>query len=415
MRSEISFIEQLRLIRLAAFLWIGYLAVLAVIDESLWDPRHINTQIFYYSFLGLVALLCLILAYWPWIQEKLRKVFLPVIITIITVLPLICTWVIIAFFPHHSQLDATAMIIRLLPFLITGFLMIGWQYKWQYMLPVILGIAGLNVGIIWSNPTSTPPVFPRDLAAPLIQTVVFLAVGFSIGYLMNRIRNQQSSLETANIRLTHYTSTLEQLAVTRERNRLARELHDTLAHSLSGLSVQLETVKAYWDVDQKMARSSLDLSLAVVHSGLEETRRALKALRASPLEDLGLAQAIKALAEDAAARGNLTLDLIITDKMPVLSPDMEQCIYRIAQEAITNVVSHAHAKNLTVKLESAPGKLILVIHDDGVGFDIEKVNKSSQFGLTGMQERVQLAGGDLNIISKPGHGTTIQLTLSVES
>ena len=190
--------------------------------------------------------------------------------------------------------------------MITGFLLIGWQYKWQYMLPVILGIAGLNVGIIWSYPASIPPVFPRDLAMPLIQTVVFLAVGFSIGYLMNRIRNQQSSLETANIRLTHYTSTLEQLAITRERNRLARELHDTLAHSLSGLAVQLETVKAYWDVDQKMARSSLDLSLAVVHSGLEETRRALKALRASPLEDLGLAQAIKALVEDAAARGNLT-------------------------------------------------------------------------------------------------------------
>ena len=69
----------------------------------------------------------------------------------------------------------------------------------------------------------------------------------------------------------------------------------------------------------------------------------------------------------------------------------------------------------TVKLESAQGKVILMIHDDGVGFDIEKVSKSSQFGLTGMQERVQLASGDLNIISKSGHGTTIQLTLSVES
>ena len=73
-----------------------------------------------------------------------------------------------------------------------------------------------------------------------------------------------------------------QLATSRERNRLARELHDTLAHTLSGLSVQLETIKAYWDVDSQMARSSLDKSLEVAHSGLEETRRALKALRASP-------------------------------------------------------------------------------------------------------------------------------------
>jgi signal transduction histidine kinase len=117
------------------------------------------------------------------------------------------------------------------------------------------------------------------------------------------------------------------------------------------------------------------------------------------------------MVEGMASRANLALDLSIADKMPVLSPDVEQCIYRVAQEAVTNVVNHANAKNLTVKLEFAEGKLTLVVHDDGVGFDIEKVNKSSQFGLIGMQERAQLIGGELNVTSKPGHGTTVQLTV----
>jgi two-component system sensor histidine kinase DegS len=99
------------------------------------------------------------------------------------------------------------------------------------------------------------------------------------------------------------------------------------------------------------------------------------------------------------------------DKLPALSPDVEQCIYRVAQEAVTNVVNHANTKNLTVKLEFIEEKVSLIVRDDGIGFDIEKNNKTSHFGLTGMRERAQLIGGDLTIISKPGYGTTIQLTI----
>jgi signal transduction histidine kinase len=188
-------------------------------------------------------------------------------------------------------------------------------------------------------------------------------------------------------------------------------LHDTLAHTLSGLSVQLETIKAYWDVDQNMARSSLEKSIDVAHSGLEETRRALKALRASPLDDLGLTLAIKALAKEAAARGNLELDLSKSGDIPALPPDVEHSIYRIAQEAITNVANHARAKILTIEFEYIEGKVSLVVHDDGIGFDIEKSNKVSHFGLVGMQERAGLIGGELRVISNPGSGTTVHLTV----
>ncbi len=410
--------DVLRLIRFAAFLWLGYLIVLALINQAFppplpspLPPPPQRIDFIYYIVQGFIAILCLILAYWPWVQEKLRRAFIPLIITIMTIMPIITHWLMIRFFPFNPQFSREGPVLTLLPFLFVGLLLVAWQYRWQYTLLIILGIAGLNLGVLWSFAAPSTLPFQGGLVITLTQTVIFLALGFSISYLMSRLREQQESLEAANIRLTHYASTLEHLATSRERNRLARELHDTLAHTLSGLSVQLETVKAYWDVDQQTARSILEKSLAAAHSGLEETRRALKALRASPLDDLGLALAIRNMVEGSAARANLTLDLSIMDKLPTLSPDIEQCIYRIAQEAVTNVVKHANAKNLTVNLAFIEGKTTLTVNDDGIGFDTEKSNGTSQFGLAGMQERAELLGGELNVISNPGYGTTIRLTI----
>jgi signal transduction histidine kinase len=415
MRKTTGFLDVVRLIRFAAILWIAYLAALGIISQSFRDPRQGNAETIYYFMLGAIAFLCLGLVFWPWIQERLGRAFIPLMITIIVGLPIIATWVIFAYFPHGPNFNSESMVLRLLPFLLVGFLLVAWRYKWQYFLLIILAISGFNIGIIWSfSAPGTPPnspFFRGAFVVPVIQTVVFLAVGFSISYLMSRLRKQQQSLEEANKNLTHYASTLEHLSVSQERNRLARELHDTLAHALSGLSVQLETMKAYWDVDQQTARSILDKSLTAAHSGLEETRRALKALRASPLDDLGLSLAISEMVKDAASRSNLILNLSIMDKIPSLSPDVEQCIYRVAQEAITNVVNHAKAKHITVNLQYIEGKMKLTVSDDGIGFDLNENAKSNRFGLKGMRERAQIVGGELNVISQAGSGSTVQLTV----
>jgi len=107
----------------------------------------------------------------------------------------------------------------------------------------------------------------------------------------------------------------------------------------------------------------------------------------------------------------LALSLSIIDKMPPLSPDVEQAVYRVAQEAVTNVVNHARAKNLTIRLEFTEGKVSLIVRDDGTGFDTEKNHKSRQFGLTGMRERAELVGGQLSVESKPDMGTMVQFTV----
>jgi signal transduction histidine kinase len=414
-KSRTSFVAAVRLIRFAAVLWIGYLALLAVISQSFPGPQRMNPL--YYLALGCIAVLCLILSYWNWIQERLTKAFIPLIIAIITILPVIFSNMISRLplavpgplGPRFTTPESLVLVV--FPFLFVALMLVAWQYKWQYVLLVILGIAGLHFGMIWSFTDPGSPPFLGGLTVTLIQTIIFLAVGFSISYLMSRLKEQQQSLAEANTRLTHHASTLEHLATSRERNRVARELHDTLAHTLSGLSVQLEAVKAYWDVDPQKARSTLERSLQAAHSGLGETRRALQALRASPLDDLGLSLAVRTMVEDAAARTNLALNSSVADKLPSLSPDVEQCIYRVAQEAVTNAARHAKAKTLTVNLESTEGKVTLTVHDDGVGFDVEKRDKANHYGLEGMQERAQLVGGEITVTSKPGEGTTVKLVV----
>jgi signal transduction histidine kinase len=254
-----------------------------------------------------------------------------------------------------------------------------------------------------------------SLLAPVtvlvIQTVSFLVVGYFVNTLMSRLEMQQTSLEQANTQLVHYAGTLEHLTISRERNRMARELHDTLAHTLSGLSVQLETVKAYWDVDSAAAQRLLDQSLAATRSGLQETRRALKSLRASPLDDLGLVLALCKLAEETAARANLQLDLSLPEHLPALSLDVEQCIYRVAQEAVSNAAHHANARTLTVQLSVDGPAVLLLVRDDGLGFDVRQGKASGHFGLSGLQERAHLAGGQLTIDSRRGQGTTIRLII----
>ncbi len=399
-----------RLIRFASVLWLAYLIALAFISQTF--PRPSLANLIYYALLAAIALLCLGLSFWPWVQEKLRRAFVPLIIFIITVMPVLVNYFMGRLSPFGPRFTMPEVsVLAMFPFLFVALLLVAWQYKWQYMLLVVFGFTALNVGISWSSARPGSPPFQGGLIISLIQTVIFLVVGFSISYLMSRLRQQQQSLEAANLRLMHYASTLEHLATSRERNRVARELHDTLAHTLSGLAVQLEAIKAYWEVDTLAAHNMLDKALLAAHTGLEETRRALKALRASPLDELGLVPALSELFHEAASRASLELEFSITDTIPALSPDVEQCIYRIAQESATNVINHAHARHLSVRLVSADGRVTLQIQDDGVGFDVEKARKSGRYGLTGMQERAELVGAELNIISREGAGTTVSLAV----
>jgi signal transduction histidine kinase len=154
----------------------------------------------------------------------------------------------------------------------------------------------------------------------------------------------------------------------------------------------------------------LEHALATTRSGLSETRRAFQDLRATPLEDLGLALAIRDMAENAAARGALSLQLSIPGQIANLPPEVKQTYYRVAQEALENVIQHANAQQVSVSLKKRNRQLMLEISDDGCGFIAESSPQDDQFGIKGMRERAELIGGRLEIESGEGKGTTIRLS-----
>lgn len=410
-----TFLNTQKTVRNALILWVGYFLVLGLVDL----PYILNNigLLFYYMAQALNGLLILGVTLLPWRRWSPRAM-LPIVIALMASLPTLTVHVMIRMFvligpdgpagPRESLVSPTAMTLRLMPILLLGLLVTVWSYKWRHVVLYCLGTAVLNVMVIVGPELSLPASADTGILLTVVQTIILLIVGYATSDLVSRVRAQQHALEAANAQLRDQANTQVELTISRERNRMARELHDTLAHTLSGLTVQLQAIKAYWDIEPATAQEELDDALAATRAGLKETRNALKALRATPLDDLGLAIAIRQQAEAAADRANLDLQLSITDPLPLLPPDVTHCLYRVAQEAMTNVVYHANARTLSVTIKSNGYGTQLTVADDGMGFDPNQVHPN-HWGLEGMAERAQLAGGHLSIESQVDCGTTVNL------
>jgi signal transduction histidine kinase len=402
--------DNMRVMQTAGWIWIVYLAAMVIVDMFIY-PRGLAMPVllWYYIANGSPAVVFLFLAYSKWLKS--HSPFLALLmIVLISGAPILINQLFGLHLPPAPLANLEGTVLRLLPVLFIGLILVAWHYSLVTMILYSIGLNLFELSIVLGYAgLSDPSQMTTFYFIIIIRTVCFIVVGVFINQLITYLRTQQESLKLANNQLVHYASTLENLTVSRERNRMSRELHDTVVHTLSALSVQLETTKAYLDVDPGTSMNLVDQSLATTRSGLEETRRALKALRASPLEDLGLILGIKKLIEATAERGKLLLDVSFPDKEIFLSPDVEQCIYRIIQEALENVIHHANAQHLAVKLAVKKDEILLLIQDDGIGFNPEIRLPSGHFGLIGMQERARLVGGVLTIDSKPFTGTTIRL------
>jgi signal transduction histidine kinase len=397
------------LLPLTAGLWLGYLLLLVAIDHLLYQ-RPIFPPL-YYALSALVALAVLGMAVWRRGQTGLGRALLPLVVTLLSVTPVVLAQGLMAQ-PHPPEPASSpeSVLLRTMPLLLMALVLLVWQYGWRAAVLFSGGVAAFTLGLHLyyyrpDGPSLLAPVFVL-----VIQTITFLLVGYYVSVLVQQLKQQNESLAQANARLVDHAATLEELTISRERNRMARELHDTLAHTLSALSVQLETAQAYQNVDPGVTAEILGTSLAATRSGLQETRQALKSLRASPLEDMGLALALRQLAEETAERGNLELSLSIPTHVPPLPHAVEQCIYRVTQEAMANVAHHANARTLKIEL-TFNGKMVLRISDDGQGFNPQQAEASGHFGLTGMRERAALVGGTLTVTSEPGSGTVVQMTI----
>ncbi len=409
MRPKTTQANELTLLPLAVVLWLGYLLALLLVDQLFYRRPIFPGE--YYLVNGPIAIAVGGLALWPQGRALLGRAFWPLVIGLLSVGPVVIGQLVTMRPPPNPASSPEAVLLRTMPLLLMALILTAWRYGWRYVILFSGGVGLLSVGLhLFFFRPGGPALWP-PITVVVIQTISFLVAGYFISTLMNQLKQKQDSLTQANAQLADYAATLAELTISRERNRMARELHDTLAHTLSALSVQLETVKAYWEVDPAAAQQMLDRSLEVARSGLHETRRALKSLRASPLDDLGLLLALQKMAQETAARANLKLDLSLPRGPVSLSGGVEQAIYRIAQEALANVAHHANAHTLRVHLSTNDPGIVLVIQDNGLGFNPRQRTAAGHFGLPGMRERAQLVGGELAIKSQPGQGTTVQFTV----
>jgi two-component system NarL family sensor kinase len=203
-----------------------------------------------------------------------------------------------------------------------------------------------------------------------------------------------------------------QLGALEERNRIAREIHDTLAQGLAAIALHLETADALLAGPKslELAQRSVQQALTLARSNLDEARRSMHDLRAAPLEGRTLAAALEELVKVTGGQCNLQTEFVTVGGNRPLPVAIEAGLYRVAQEALNNICTHAQARQVHVELVTTPENVRLAIEDDGRGFD-ETCIEQNRYGITGMNERVKLLGGQMTIHGVPSEGTTVEVVV----
>ncbi len=247
----------------------------------------------------------------------------------------------------------------------------------------------------------------RELASEELQLLHI--IGDQIGLAIQRARIS-----------AEHTRAATRLATIEERNRLARDIHDTLAQGLAAITLQLETADALSSTRPARAQEAIHRALALARRNLEEARRSVIDMRAAPLQGQTLREALALLVKQAREESGVRISFRCSPSkhFPALADRLETGIYRVAQEALANARAHAQAQHIQLKLVAGRDKLCLSVRDDGRGFDPDQVIGHEQargqarqqevhFGLLGMSERIKLLSGTLCISSEPGAGTCI--------
>jgi signal transduction histidine kinase len=226
-------------------------------------------------------------------------------------------------------------------------------------------------------------------------------------------RQSQQSLQQANQDLQRSAKEIETLAMDQERSRIARDIHDSLGHSLTALNVQLESAVKLWERDPQRSQQFMLNAKRLGTQSLQEVRQSVATLRQDPLGDKTLEQAITHLAQDI--QSNPSNQLAISQQVELagaLPSNLKVLLYRIVQEGLTNVVKHASAQQVRLQLVGSQSVVTLSLEDDGEGFDVQKARAG--FGLQSMRDRAESVGGTF-AINSTGQGTQLQVSLPIIS
>jgi signal transduction histidine kinase len=224
--------------------------------------------------------------------------------------------------------------------------------------------------------------------------------------LIKQLEAAQKQLE-----LSHERDT--ELAALRERERLARELHDSLGHGLVTLTVQLEAAQRLYQVDPQKASNLMDEMKQLTRTTMEQLRRSLSGLRTSGLGTQPLGLALEKLCAQSEQDGAIKAHCTIAKGTERLTPSVAEALWRVAQEGLRNAARHAQAKDVQLALELTPGEVVLTVTDDGVGLPKDAENRPGHFGLRGLRERVEGLGGTFGARQNGSGGTQLLVSIPI--
>lgn len=221
----------------------------------------------------------------------------------------------------------------------------------------------------------------------------------------HRIEEELRMASQANRELNSYLALSEKIAEDRERKRIAREIHDTLGHALTGISAGIDAVKVLVDIDTNRAKEQLNNVSVVVRDGIRDVRGSLNKMRPGALENNTLKEALIKIIREYEAISNLEIHLRYEWDNIDLDIAKEDIVFRVIQESITNSVRHGHAKTIWIELLEEEEAYVMTIQDDGIGFD----ELHYGYGLKQMQERLMIIGGSVRFENRDGFYTHTEI------
>lgn len=246
-------------------------------------------------------------------------------------------------------------------------------------------------------------------------------------HLVRQLQQANADLEEAHQQLAASAAQEQELAVLRERTRLAREMHDTLGHAMVLISVKLEVIQRLRASDPQRCDRELVATKEIVREGMKELRASIANLRSPAIEKVPVCRALSHFARELGQRAAIQVTYELDPDVEHLPPEVEEVLWKVGQEAMTNIEKHAHASNLSFHMERNNGQVLMRIQDDGIGFSealyrsytdeqgYVKItggeNNPGHYGLSGMAERVATLGGCMRVRSAQEQGTIVEFEL----
>ena len=278
------------------------------------------------------------------------------------------------------------------------------RWRWPVWIGILLAIV---LPIVRYSTVGTALMNGAIISTAIIFVVVFTQLRLNEQHARERVEGLAEQLEFANHQLAEYASQAEDIAATKERNRLAREIHDNIGHYLTIVNVQIEAARLTCESDPVRALDALDKAQELAKRGLDAVRESVSALRVSPVENRPLEEALAELVEETQVSG-INVEFKIAGKLHTVEPKTALALYRVMQEGLTNVRKHSNASKVDMELDFSQADTVrLVLRDDGVG----AADTSGGFGLIGLRERIQLLGGEFKIQTQPGQGFKMEVML----